>query len=454
MDLKGKKLIDLMSLISKKQLSEKEIFNYFLNRSKKYNKLLNSYITICDYQAGFPITFKDNFLTKNIRTTAASMVLKNYIPPYNATVVEKLLSKRFSVLGKTNMDAWAHGSSTETSDFGPAKNPWDITRSPGGSSGGASSTVASYLSPVSIGSETAGSIRQPSAWSGVVGLKPTYGRVSRYGVVAMGSSLDSPGVIALSVEDCAYILSIIAGKDKYDATSSTEKVPNYFESIKKSKKYVIGISEEYLKDIEPDIKKNYLNSVEILRKMGHKIKKIKLIDPSLSISVYTIIQRAEVSSNLSRYDGLRFGNDRSSFAEEAKKRIILGTFTLSQGYIDEYYNKAQKIRTLIINDFKLAFSEVDLILAPTTPNTALKLGEFQKYSFFGELMDRLNEPSAVVGLPGISIPSGLDKKKLPIGIQIIGRKFDEESVMNLALQFEKETSFFGITKELLKKYPD
>jgi len=454
MELKGKKLIELISLINSKQLSATEVFNYFLKRSNKYNKQLNAYLTICDNQTGIPIAFKDNFLTRNIRTTAASRVLEHYIPPYNATVVEKLLNKGFSVLGKTNMDAWAHGSSTETSDFGSSKNPWDITRSPGGSSGGASSVVASYLCPVSIGSETAGSIRQPSAWSGVVGLKPTYGRVSRYGVIAMGSSLDSPGVIALSVEDCAYILSIIAGKDKYDATSLTEDVPNYSESIKKNKKYVIGISEEYLKDIEPDIKKNYFKAIEIFKKMGHKIKKIKLIDPSYSVSVYTIIQRAEVSSNLSRYDGLRFGNNRSSFSEEAKKRIILGTFTLTQGYVDEYYKKAQKIRTLIINNFKQAFNNIDLILAPTTPNTALKLGEFQKYSFFGELMDRLNEPSSIAGLPGISIPVGLDKTKLPIGIQIIGKKLDEESVMNLAYQFEKETNFFGIIKELFKKYPD
>lgn len=454
MELRAVKLIDILKLIESKKISSIEVFNYFSNRSKKYNKLLNAYVTILGEGSQVPISFKDNFLTKNIKTTASSYVLEQFIAPYNSTVVDKLLKSKFSVLGKTNMDAWAHGSSTETSDFGPSKNPWDVKRSPGGSSGGAASAIASYLSPVAIGSETAGSIRQPASWSGVVGLKPTYGRVSRYGVVAMGSSLDSPGVLALSVEDCAYILSIIAGKDKYDATTSSEKVPNYLDLIKTNKKFNIGISEEYLKDIAPEVKTYFFKTIEIFKKLGHNVKKIKLLDPSKSIAVYTIIQRAEVSSNLSRYDGLRYGNDRSFFAEEAKKRIILGTFTLSQGYIDQYYKKAQQIRTLIMSDFNQAFNDVDLILAPTTPTTAFKLGEFEKYPFFGELMDKLNEPSSISGLPGISIPIGLDKNKLPIGMQIIGKKFDESEILNLAYQFEKETDYFNITKELLKQYPD
>ena len=454
MELRGLKIIDLLKLIEQKKISSIEVFNYFLTRSKKYNKLLNAYVTLSQSGTNFPISFKDNFLTKGIRTTASSNVLKDYIPPYNASVVDRLLDKNFSILGKTNMDAWAHGSSTETSDFGPTKNPWDHKRSPGGSSGGAAAAVASYLSPVAIGSETAGSIRQPASWSGVVGLKPTYGRVSRYGVVAMGSSLDSPGVLALSVEDCAYILKIIAGKDKYDATTSTEKVPNYLDLIKNNKKFNIGVSEEYLKDIDPEVKTHFFKTIDIFKKLGHNIKKIKLLDPSKSIAVYTIIQRAEVSSNLSRYDGLRYGNDRSFFAEEAKKRIILGTFTLSQGYIDQYYKKAQQLRTVIMNDFDKAFKEVDVILAPTTPTTAFKLGEFEKYPFFGELMDKLNEPSSISGLPGISIPIGLDKNKLPIGMQIIGKKFEESEILNLAYQFEKETDYFNITKELLKQYPD
>ena len=454
MELRGLKLIDLLKSIEQKKISSIEVFNYFSNRSKKYNKLLNAYITILDSGSHVPISFKDNFLTKNIKTTASSYVLEQFIPPYNSTVVDRLIKSKLSILGKTNMDAWAHGSSTETSDFGPTKNPWDLKRSPGGSSGGAAASVASYLSPVAIGSETAGSIRQPASWSGVVGLKPTYGRVSRYGVVAMGSSLDSPGVLALSVEDCAYILKIIAGKDNNDATTSNEKVPDYLSLIKNNQTFTIGISEEYLKDVSTKIIENFFKTVEVFKKLGHNIKKIKLIDPSKSIAVYTIIQRAEVSSNLSRYDGLRFGNDRSFFGEEAKRRIILGTFTLSQGYIDKYYKKAQQLRTLIINDFNNAFKEVDMILAPTTPTSAFKLGEFEKYPFFGELMDKLNEPSAISGLPGISIPIGLDKNRLPIGMQILGKKFAESEILSLAYQFEKETDYFNITKELLKQYPD
>ncbi|MDP3974563.1 MAG: amidase family protein [bacterium] len=454
MELRGLKLIDILKLIESKKVSSKEVFNYFSNRSKKYNKLLNAYITILESGSGVPISYKDNFLTKGIKTTASSNILKEYIAPYSATVVNRLLDKNFSILGKTNMDAWAHGSSTETSDFGPTKNPWGLKHSPGGSSGGAAAAVTSYLSPVAIGSETAGSIRQPASWSGVVGLKPTYGRVSRYGVIAMGSSLDSPGVLALSVEDCAYILKIIAGKDNYDATTSNEKVPDYLSLIKNNQKFTIGISEEYLKDVNAEIRKNFFKTVEVFKKLGHNIKKIKLIDPSKSIAVYTIIQRAEVSSNLSRYDGLRFGKDRSFFGEEAKRRIILGTFTLSQGYIDKYYKKAQQLRTLIINDFDNAFKEVDMILAPTTPTSAFKLGEFEKYPFFGELMDKLNEPSSISGLPGISIPVGLGQNKLPIGMQIIGKKFAENEILNLAYQFEKETNYFGITKQLLVKYPD
>ena len=462
MKLIGKTLTELLSLIEKKHISEEETTNYFLKRALKYNRKLNVFISLQNkikhnkkgVLKGIPIPFKDNFLTKGINTSAASNLLKDFIPPYNSTVVQRLLNNGSSILGKTNMDAWAHGSSTETSDFGPTRNPWDTTRSPGGSSGGSAAAVSAYLSPIAIGSETAGSVRQPAAWCGIVGLKPTYGRVSRYGVIAMGSSLDCPGVLALSVKDSAIILSLIAGKDKYDATTSDISVPNYQYLIKSPKKYKIGIPEEYLKDTEKDIKNNILDAVKIYEKMGHKIVKIKLMSPKYSVSVYTIIQRAEVSSNLSRYDGLRYGKTRDFFGEEAKKRIMLGTFTLSQGYVDEYYKKAQKIRTLIIEDFNKAFKEVDLILAPTTPNTAMKLGESSKYSFFGELMDRLNEPSSVAGLPGISIPSGLDKKELPTSMQIIGRSFEEESILNLAYQFEQETNFFNLYEKQSKNYPD
>lgn len=457
----GKSLVELIKLINQKKISSKELYSYFLKRIKKYNPKLNAFITVVDegkktdsLNSGIPIAVKDNFCTKGIKTTASSKILENFVPPYESTVTQKLLDEGFSIIGKTNMDAWAHGSSTETSDFGSTKNPWDLSRAPGGSSGGSAAAVSAYLSPVAIGSETAGSIRQPAAWCGVVGLKPTYGRVSRYGLIAMGSSLDCPGPMTTTVEDAAFLLRILAGKDPYDATTVDVPPVDYLKTLKEKKKFIIGVPKEYFEGVKDEIKEKIFQAVEILKKIGHRAKEVKLIHPKYSISVYTIVQRAEVSSNLARYDGIRYGNSRHYFGQEAKRRIILGTYTLSYGYYDAYYKKAQKVRKLIADDFNRVFKEVDLIVAPTTPVTALKLGEWEKYPFFGELMDMLNEPAAVAGLPAISIPVGLNKDNLPIGIQFIGRHFDEESILNLAYQFEKETEFFGVIKEGVKNYPD
>lgn len=464
MTLLGKSLLEIRNLIEKKEISLKEVFNYFLKRIKNYNPRLNCFLTLNEnfsdkiigngLLSGIPLAIKDNFCTEGIKTTASSKVLENFIPPYNATVIQKLVNQGALIIGKTNMDAWAHGSSTETSDYGPTKNPWDLNRAPGGSSGGSAVAVSAYLSPAAIGSETAGSIRQPAAWCGVVGLKPTYGRISRYGLIAMGSSLDCPGPITINVTDNAFLLQILAGRDLYDATTANIRVPNYLSLIKKPKKFIIGVCDDYLDGVSEEIKNNFLSTLKIFEKLGHKIKKVKLISPKYAISVYTIIQRAEVSSNLARYDGIRFGNDRRFFGEEAKKRIMLGTFTLSYGYYKDFYQKAQKVRTLIVEDFKKVFGEIDLLISPTTPVTALKLGEFKKYPFFGEAMDVLNEPASVAGIPAINIPTGLDSNNLPIGLQVIGRHFEEESILNLAYQFEKETDFFGVIKKGFKNYPD
>jgi aspartyl-tRNA(Asn)/glutamyl-tRNA(Gln) amidotransferase subunit A len=460
--LLGKSVTEILALIKNKKISSKEVIDYFLKRIEKYNKKINAYLTINkSYKTDkldkikVPIAIKDNFCTKGIRTTASSKVLANFIPPYESTVTKRLIDASFFILGKTNMDAWAHGSSTETSDFGPTKNPWDLSRCPGGSSGGSAAVVSSYLAPAAIGSETAGSIRQPGSWSGVIGLKPTYGRVSRYGLIAMASSLDCPGPLTLTTEDAALILKIIAGKDEFDATTAPNEVPDYVASLKKKKKFIIGITDEYLNGVDGEIKEAFDQLVEILEKIGHKIKKIKLLSPKYSISVYTIIQRAEVSSNLARYDGIRYGNDRTFFGSEAKRRIMLGTYVLSYGYYDAYYKKAQKVRTLIIEDFKKVFKEVDMILVPTTPIAALKLKEFEKYPFFGEMMDVLNEPAAIAGICAISFPFGLTKKdNLPIGLQLMGRWFEEENILNLTYQIEKETDFLGVIKEGVKNYPD
>lgn len=457
--LLGKSAVELLRMIEKKEISCREVYQYFLRRIKKYNPKLNAFLTVleerfCSDFSGIPIAVKDNFCTKGIRTTAASKVLDNFIPPYESTVTKRLLEAGFVIIGKTNLDAWAHGSSTETSDYGPTKNPWDTNRPAGGSSGGSAAAVSAYLAPVAIGSETAGSIRQPASWCGIVGLKPTYGRVSRYGLIAMASSLDCPGPLTLSVEDAAFILKIIAGKDEYDATSSFFPVDDYLKECRLLKKYNIGIAEEYLEGIDQEVKEKVFGAIEIIKKMGHSIKKIRLLSPYYSISVYTIIQRAEVSSNLARYDGIRFGFGRQFFGAEAKRRIILGTFVLSYGYYEAYYKKAKEVRDYIIYDFSQAFKEVDLIIGPTTPISALKLGEWEKYPFFGEKMDVLNEPAAIAGLPAVNIPIGLTKNNLPVGLQIIGPWFKEKDVLNLAYQFEKETNFFGIIEQGVKNYPD
>lgn len=454
-DLYGKTVVELRQLIGRGEVSSNEITSFFKNRIETLNKKLNAFLTINPAEnstKAIPMAIKDNFCTKGLRTTASSKVLDNYIPPYESTVTQKTQSSGFYTLGKTNMDAWAHGSSTETSAYGPTLNPWDLDRVPGGSSGGSAAAVSAYLVPAAIGSETAGSIRLPAAWCGVVGMKPTYGRVSRYGVIAMGSSWDCPGTLTLSVEDAALILGKIAGKDPYDATSIDAPVDNFLEAIKEKRSYTIGIVEDYFDGIDDDVRKAIDKSIKVFEGLGHKIKRIKLMSPDYSISVYTILQRAEVSSNLGRYDGIRYGNNRSAFGNEAKKRSMLGAYVLAHGYYDQFYKRGQKVRTLIIEDFKKAFKEVDILLAPTTPGTALKLGESDKYPFFGELMDKLLEPASAAGLPAISIPCGLDSKEMPIGMQLVGNYLRESDVLNLAYQFEKETSYFGVIEKGLQKW--
>ena len=392
---------------------------------------------------GIPLSIKDNFSTLGIRTTASSKVLDDFIPPYDATVVAKLKKAGMVLVGKTNLDAWAHGSSTETSDYGTTKNPWNITKLPGGSSGGAAASMAADQAIAAIGSETAGSIRQPSDWCGVVGLKPTYGRVSRYGVFAMASSLDSPGPITKRVEDAALILQILAGKDPLDATTSPRPIDDYLSKLKNSIEGIkIGIADEYFDGVTDQVREKVLEAIKVVEKLGAKIIKIKLFPPKYTIAVYTILQRAEVSSNLARYDGIRFGNDRSFFAAEAKRRIMLGTYALSAGYYDQYYNKAQKVRTVIVEDFNNAFKEVDVILAPTNPWTALPLGASKQSPMYGEMADALVEPSSIAGLPGINVPCGFSNQGLPVGFQIIGPQFSEALILNIAYRYEQEKQFY------------
>lgn len=450
-----------------KEFSSVELTKDCLDRIKETDEKLHTLVTLTESVAledarradeliaagnnkpllGIPFVIKDNFSTKGIQTTASSNVLKGYIPPYDATVVSRLKNAGMVMLGKANMDAFAHGSSTETSDFGTTKNPWNTGYLPGGSSGGTAAAVASDQTIAGIGSETAGSIRQPASWCSIVGLKPTYGRVSRYGVVAMASSTDSPGPMTKTVEDSALILNTLAGKDNHDATSSPLPTSDYTKDLRKPiKGKKIGMSSKYLEGVDSEVVKAFEEARRVFEKLGATVVDIadlgvEILDPRYSISVYTILQRAEVSSNLARFDGIRFGNDREHFGEEAKRRIMLGTYTLSAGYYDAYYKKALKVRTIIVNEFHKMFEAVDSFIASTSPSTALPLGSSKNHPMFGEMADVLVEPSSIAGLPGINVPCGFSSNDLPIGLQIMGPQFAEASILNFAHQFEISTEW-------------
>jgi len=463
MDIKTLTITQARKDLKSKKYSSLELTQAYFERIKKIEPKVKAFVTLTEDEAlknakvadkkisegkdlpllGIPLSIKDNFSTNGIRTTASSKVLDEYIPPYDATVVKKLKDAGIVLLGKTNMDAWAHGSSTETSDFGATRNPWNTNHLPGGSSGGAAASIAADEALGAIGSETAGSIRQPASWCGVVGLKPTYGRVSRYGVIAMGSSLDSPGPITKTVEDSALILQVLAGHDPQDATTGTNPIQDYTKNLATDiKNLTIGIADDYFEGVNEEIKESVENALKVFEKLGAKIKKIHLFHPKYAIAVYTILQRAEVSSNLARYDGIRYGNDRSYFGDEAKRRIMLGTYTLSAGYYDQYYNKALKVRTVIIEDFKKAFKEVDVIIGPTSPTAALPIGASKDQPMFGELADMLVEPSSIAGISGINVPCGFAKDGLPIGFQIMGPQYAEEKILNVAYKYEQENPLY------------
>lgn len=467
-------ITELKEKLLKKEISALEIVNYYLKRIDDLDSKLNSYITVNTelsiskakefdnnfekYKekklAGIPISVKDVFSTKDILTTCASHILDGYLPVYNATVIQKILDEEAILLGKTNLDQFCHGSGTATSYYGPSRNPWNLETLPGGSSGGSAAALAADLCTGTLGTETAGSLRLPASWCGLVGIKPTYGRVSRYGVLAMGSSLDCPGPIAKSVEDGAYLLSVIAGHDSNDQTSSKLPVPDYYKDLDADsvKNMKVALPKEFLElQLEEGVRKNFLNSIEILRKKGVTVEEVSVMDPKFGIAVYTITCRSEVSSNLARYDGTRFGLEGSKngsikelyestrgegFGPEAKRRVMTGTFSLSAGYADEYFRKSEQVRQLIKEDLDNILSKYDAIVAPTTPSIALTDKDAEN-PLFGELADVLAEGSSEAGLPGITIPSGLSEN-MPTGIQFIGRHFGEQTILNLAYALEKD----------------
>ena len=473
-DISEFSLTKLVSGIKKKDFTSEEVTKSFINNSKK-SKKLNAYITECFDDAiesaknfdkkkyykgllpGIPIAVKDLFCTKNIKTTAGSKILHNFIPTYESTVTNNLWSEGAFLLGKLNCDEFAMGSSNETSFFGNVINPFGDKLVPGGSSGGSASALAADLTPGTIGTDTGGSIRQPASFTGTVGLKPTYGRCSRWGIVAFASSLDQAGPMTKNVEDSALLLQAMAGYDAKDSTSVDIKVENYISKLTdKAKGLKIGIPKEYRVDNMPaEIDKLWKKGIDFLKDAGAIIKNISLPHTKYALPAYYIVAPAEASSNLARYDGVKYGhrskgnnlfemyeNTRSEgFGDEVKRRILIGTYVLSSGYYDAYYLKAQKVRQLIKNDFDKVFNDVDAILTPSTPSAAFKIGDKKDDPVSMYLNDVFTVPVNLAGLPAISVPAGHDKNNLPLGLQLIGKPFDEQTILNLSLAIEKRANF-------------
>ena len=399
---------------------------------------------------------KDIFLTEGVRTTCASKILGDYIPPYNSTAYQKLLEAGIILTGKLNMDEFAMGSSNETSHFGPCKNPWDLNRVPGGSSGGSASAVSAGISYATLGTDTGGSIRQPASLTSIVGLKPTYGRVSRYGVIAFASSLDQVGPMAKDVRDCALMLQTIAGYDPKDSTSVNRPVPNYLAALKKDLKGIrLGIPQEYFAEgLDPEIEKSLQQALQTLKELGATVKPVQLPHTEYGVPTYYILAPAEASSNLARYDGVRYGfraknietlsdlyeqSKTQGFGSEVKRRIMLGSYVLSAGYYDAYYLKAQKVRTLIRQDFLNALKEVDALVTPTSPTCAFKLGEKTDDPLKMYLSDIYTINVNLAGLPGMCLPCGFNSQNLPIGMQLIAGPFAEEKLFHVAFAYEQAT---------------
>jgi aspartyl-tRNA(Asn)/glutamyl-tRNA(Gln) amidotransferase subunit A len=470
----------LKDMLARKETSSEEIVSSIFKRIKDVDSEVKSFLTLTeesalakakeqdqksDYSsiAGIPYGLKDIFCTRGITTTCSSKVLENFVPTYDATVVKKLHEKQGILVGKLNMDEFAMGSSTENSAFFPTHNPWDISRVPGGSSGGSAAAVAADEVPFTLGTDTGGSIRQPASFCGVVGLKPTYGRVSRWGVIAFASSLDQVGTFTKDVEDCALVMNIIAGHDTMDSTSVNIEVPDYTAFLKNDIKGLkIAYPKEYFAPgIDEKTQEAVKKALKLYEQMGAIVEEVSLPHSEYALPTYYLVAPAEASANLARYDGVRYGyrdlsaenvidmfsNSRATgFGDEVKRRIMLGTYALSSGYYDAYYLKALKVRRLIYNDFAKVFADFDIIISPTTPSTAFKLGE-QTDPLTLYMNDILTVPVNMAGLPGLSIPCGFTEG-LPVGMQLIGKAFDEGTLLQAAYAFEQNTDFHTKKPEL------
>ncbi len=467
---------ELKEKLARKEITVQEVTKAYVDRINNKEKVIGAFVTtLCDEAleeaksiqekidvgeikgelAGIPIGIKDNICTKGIKTTCSSKMLENFVSPYDATVVEKLKEQRMINLGKLNMDEFAMGASTEYSAFHVTRNPWNLNTVPGGSSGGSAAAVAANLVPWALGSDTGGSIRQPAAFCGVVGLKPTYGLVSRYGLVAFASSLDQIGPITKDVEDAAILLNIIVGYDERDTTSENREKIDYTKCLKNDVKGLkIGVPKEFFGEgINGEVKEKLKEAIEKYKEMGAKVEEFSLDIANYALATYYIIACAEASSNLGRFDGIRYGyrtenfanlkelykNSRSEgFGDEVKRRIILGTYVLSSGYYDAYYKKAQQVRTLVRKEFDKAFEKYDILLTPTSPTVAFEIGTRSTNPLEMYLADICTVSVNIAGLPGISIPCGVDSNGMPVGMQLIGNRFDEEKILNAAYTYEQQ----------------
>ncbi|GKU84500.1 Asp-tRNA(Asn)/Glu-tRNA(Gln) amidotransferase subunit GatA [Niallia sp. NCCP-28] len=478
MSLFDHKVRDLHELLQKKEVSVTDLVKESYNRIKDVDDKVQAFVTLDEENAlmtaklldeklvsgqmkgslfGMPIGIKDNIVTKDLRTTCSSRILENFTPIYNATVMEKLHNAETITIGKLNMDEFAMGSSTENSYYQKTKNPWNLNTVPGGSSGGSAASVAAGEVLFSLGSDTGGSIRQPAAYCGVVGLKPTYGRISRFGLVAFASSLDQIGPITRNVEDNAYLLQAISGMDPMDSTSANVEVPDFVKGLTGDVKGLkIAVPKEYLGEgVQEDVRNSVLEALKVLEKLGATWEEVSLPHSKYALATYYLLSSSEASANLSRFDGIRYGyraedaenlidlykkSRAEGFGDEVKRRIMLGTFALSSGYYDAYYKKAQKVRTLIKKDFEDVFEKFDVIIGPTTPTPAFKIGENVDDPLTMYANDILTIPVNLAGVPGISVPCGFSNG-LPLGLQIIGKHFDEQSIYKVAYAFEQATDY-------------
>ncbi|GFO53151.1 glutamyl-tRNA(Gln) amidotransferase subunit A [Geomonas sp. Red276] len=478
-------LHELHEKLKAKELSSVEATKAMLARIEAVDGKVNAFITVTPEQAlaeaeaadqriaagnidlltGIPVGLKDIFVTKGIRTTCGSKILENFIPPYDGTAVARLKERGAVIVGKLNQDEFAMGSSCESSYFGPCRNPWNLECTPGGSSGGSAAAIAGREATATLGTDTGGSIRQPASHCGIVGLKPTYGRVSRYGVIAYASSLDQVGPMTRDVKDAAIMLGAVAGHDPMDSTSVDTPVPDYLAALEAGVKGLkIGLpTQYYIEGLDPDVKRSMDEAIALYKSLGAEICEVSLPHTEYAVATYYLIATAEASSNLARYDGVRFGHrsenakglidmfakSRSEgFGDEVKRRIMLGTYALSSGYYDAYYLKAQKVRTLIMQDFLKAFESVDLLLTPVAPTPSFKIGEKLADPLQMYLSDIFTIPVNLAGTCGMSIPAGMSANGLPIGLQLIGKPFGEETILRAGYAFERETKWHGLKAEL------